>query len=102
MGIPVWPPNGTHGSRDNISRNGLESLIGALVLTVALCFGMFSYSNSDIQKVAGYAIRAKLSSAGSLTERADVQSTGVKVGSVLGLNIDPATFLSDVRMAIDG
>ena len=62
---------------------------------------MFSYSNSDIQKVAGSAIREKLSSAGSLTERADVKLTGIKVGSVLGLNIDPATFLAEVTMATD-
>ena len=44
---------------------------------------------------------AKFSSVRSLTEGADVKLSGIKVGSVLRLDIDPTTFRTEVRMATD-
>ena len=99
MGIPVWPLSSTDRTRDNMSRNALKTLISTLVLAVTLCSVIFSYPNCDVQRVAGYTITATFSSVGSLTEGADVKLSGIKVGRGLGLNIDPTTFLAEVRMA---
>ena len=101
MGIPVWPLSSTDRTRDNMSRNALKTLISTLLLTATLCSVIPAYPNSDVERVGGYTIMAKFSSVRSLTEGADVKLSGIKVGSVLGLNIDPATFLAEVRMATD-
>ncbi len=51
-----------------MSHNVLETLIGALVLIVALCFVIFVYSKSDFQTVSEYTITANFSSVGSLSK----------------------------------
>ena len=38
---------------------------------------------------------------GSLTTGSDVRVSGIKVGTVTGLALDPKTFLANVRMSID-
>lgn len=82
-------------------RNALETLIGVLVLSVALWFVVFAYSKSDLQTVTGYTVTAKPSSVGGLSEEADVKVSGIKVGIVLQLEIYPETYLAEVAMVID-
>jgi len=84
-----------------MSRNALKTLISTLVLAVTLCSVIFAYPNCNVQRVAGYTITATFSSVGSLREGSDVKLSGIKVGRGLRLNVDPTTFLAEVRMAID-
>ena len=51
--------------------------------------------------MTGYTVTAKPSSVGGLSEEADVKVSGIKVGSVLQLEIDPETYLAEVAMVID-
>jgi len=52
--------------KDNMPHNVLETLIGALVLIVALWFDIFMYSKSDFQTVSRYTITTNFSNVGIL------------------------------------
>ena len=84
-----------------MNRNIAETLIGALVLVVAIGFIGFAYSKSDIQTVEGYVVVAKFTGVGSLTEGADVRISGIKVGSVLKQTIDIESYMAEVTMSIE-
>jgi phospholipid/cholesterol/gamma-HCH transport system substrate-binding protein len=84
-----------------MNRNVLETVMGALVLAVALIFLAFAYSSAGVRSVSGYELTAKFDTIGSLKTGSDVRVNGVKVGSVTGAELDPKTFQVDVRMTID-
>lgn len=83
-----------------MSRNLIETIMGAVVLVVAAIFLIFAYGQADLGKVKGYTLTAEFSGAGGLTGGSDVRINGVKVGSVLDQKIDPNTYLAVVRMSI--
>jgi phospholipid/cholesterol/gamma-HCH transport system substrate-binding protein len=84
-----------------MNRNVLETVMGALVLAVAVIFLGFAYSSAGIRSVNGYELSAKFDTIGSLKTGTDVRVNGVKVGSVTAAALDPKTFQVDVRMTID-
>ena len=79
----------------------LETLIGAVVLVVAVGFLMFVYSSTQVGTVAGYEIVAKFDRVDGLGVGSDVRVGGIKVGTVLEQFIEPETFLAVVRMSVD-
>jgi len=85
-----------------ISRNLVESIIGAIVLAVAVGVLGYSYSVGVGSSVGqGYPIVAKFTSAAGVNGGADVRIGGVKVGRVSGMTLDPVTYLAEVQMTID-
>jgi len=84
-----------------MNRNIAETLIGAMVLVVAIGFISFAYSKSDIQTVEGYVVVAKFTGVGALTEGADVRISGIKMGSVLKQTIDIESYMAEVTMSIE-
>lgn len=82
-------------------KNVIETVLGAVVLLVAGFFLAFAYSSADLRKVDGYRLTAQFSSIGGLQNGADVRISGVKVGSVVGLTLDAASFLAVVHLSID-
>lgn len=85
-----------------ISRNLVESVIGAAVLVVAIWFLAYSYSvGVGTSGSQGYPVVAKFTSAAGVNGGADVRIGGVKVGRVSGMTLDPATYLAEVQMTID-
>lgn len=84
-----------------MSRNIAETLIGALVLVVALVFVVFTLRQNTVQTVSGYAVHGEFTGVGGLTTGADVRLSGIKVGSVLEQTIDPETYMARVTMSID-
>ncbi len=83
-----------------MKRNLIETVMGAVVLIVAAFFLVFAYSQADLGTVKGYGVKAAFQSVGGLSNGADVQINGIKVGTVLDQTIDPASFNADVRMSI--
>ncbi len=83
-----------------MKRNIVETLIGAVVLVVAGGFFLFAYSRADVGAAAGYPVHAEFSAVGGLTEGADVRISGIKVGTVSRLALNPETFLARVTMTI--
>ncbi len=79
----------------------LETLMGAVVLAVAIIFVAFAYSRAGVSTVSGYEVIAKFSAVDGLNVGDDVRISGIKVGSVTGEELDPTFFRAVVRMTID-
>lgn len=84
-----------------MKRSVVETVLGAVVLFVAGFFLVFSYNTANLKKVSGYEITADFSGIGGLAVGDDVQISGVKVGSVVGVSLDPDTYLARVQMNIE-
>lgn len=84
-----------------MKRNIVETLIGAIVLVVAIGFFSYAYSRADVGTVTGYTVNADFTGVGSLTTGADVRISGIKVGSVVRQELDPVTFMAKVTLSID-
>ncbi|MCB9930952.1 MAG: outer membrane lipid asymmetry maintenance protein MlaD [Alphaproteobacteria bacterium] len=85
-----------------ISRNWVESIVGAAVLVVAVWFLAYSYRAGAGKNVGdGYAVVAKFTNAAGIDSGADVRISGIPVGKVASLALDPGTYLAEVRLLID-
>ena len=84
-----------------ISRNLSETVIGAIVLGIAIIFAVFLWRFSDVGFGTGqYTVDAKFRSAEGIKVGTDVRLAGVKIGSVSNLSLDPQTFQAIARLSI--
>jgi phospholipid/cholesterol/gamma-HCH transport system substrate-binding protein len=83
-----------------MNRNIIETIMGAVVLLVAILFLTFAYSSSSTGRVEGYQITAKFGRVDGLVSGSDVRVSGIKVGSVVDQRLDPTTFQAVVRLSI--
>ncbi|RIK93145.1 MAG: outer membrane lipid asymmetry maintenance protein MlaD [Proteobacteria bacterium] len=81
--------------------NLVETLMGAVVLAAAGFFLAFAYTNADIRAINGYELRARFERIDGLPLGADVRLSGIKVGSVVGQELDKNTYQAIVRLSID-
>lgn len=81
--------------------NIVEAITGAVVLAIAGGFFYFAYSSSGTQIVNGYGLYANFDRIDGLVQGNDVKLSGVKIGDVKRISIDPKTFLAKVDMNID-
>jgi phospholipid/cholesterol/gamma-HCH transport system substrate-binding protein len=84
-----------------MTRNVIETVMGAVVLVIAALFLFFAYSTSQVRAVSGYQVYAKFDRIEGVREGSDVRISGIKVGSITGENLDTSTYLAVVRMSID-
>jgi phospholipid/cholesterol/gamma-HCH transport system substrate-binding protein len=83
-----------------MTRNILETLLGAVVLIVAIGFLAFAYSSSQINQQDGYQLVARFDRVDGLEPGSDVRVSGIKVGSVLHQTLDPQTYRAEVRFTV--
>tara|TARA_B100000686_G_scaffold101863_2_gene109088 strand:- start:735 stop:1190 length:456 start_codon:yes stop_codon:yes gene_type:complete len=81
--------------------NVVEALLGAVVLVVAAGFLVFAYSSTDVAAIEGYQVHAKFDRVDGLRIGSDVRLGGIKVGTVVGQELEADTYLAVVRMTID-
>jgi len=84
-----------------MKRNVIETVLGAVVLLVAIVFLGFSYSSANVGDVDGYPITADFSGIGGLSIGDSVQISGVKVGSIAKIELKPDDYMARVTMEID-
>ena len=84
-----------------MKRNVIETVLGAVVLGVAILFLAFSYSSAGVGSADGYEVRARFSGIGALGVGDKVVISGVKVGQVSRIELDNETYLADVFLDID-
>jgi len=86
-----------------------ETVVGVCVLIIAACFFNFVYTKSSWRSIDGYVLKAKFDKADGLTEGTDVKISGVRVGKIDNIEVDPKTFFAvvtfhiskDIRLPID-
>lgn len=81
--------------------NLFEALIGAVVLAVAAFFLVFAFSTTDVGAVNGYEVTATFDRVDGVNAGADVRMSGIKIGTVTKLELDPQTFLARATLNID-
>ncbi|MGK9165162.1 outer membrane lipid asymmetry maintenance protein MlaD [Inquilinus limosus] len=82
-------------------RNVIETVMGAVVLAVALVFLGFAYTSANLRTVPGYRLKAQFDQADGIAPGTDVRIGGVKVGTVTDVTLNPETYLADVELSID-
>lgn len=83
-----------------MKRSAIETLLGAFVLAVAGFFLVFSYQTAHVGSGNGYMISADFSGIGGLSTGDDVVISGVKIGTVTSVDLQPDTFLARVNMEV--
>lgn len=84
-----------------MSRNVIETVMGAVVLLVAGVFLLFAYSSSHVNRASGYTVTARFNSVDGVAAGTDVRLSGIRVGSVVGQRLDPDTYLAELQLSLD-
>ena len=80
--------------------NMIETLIGAIVLAAAALFLVFAYSAADLRGGDGYDLMASFNKIGGVKVGSDVRVSGINVGTVTNLALDPVTFKAELTITI--
>lgn len=80
--------------------NIVEAIMGAIVLAVAAIFLTIAYRASSTVSNGGLVLQAKFDRVDGLVIGNDVKISGVKVGKVFDIEIDPSTFLAVVSFTV--
>ena len=83
-----------------MGRNLIETVMGAVVLAVAVVFVAIAYSSAGVQSVSGYTVTAAFNRVDGLNVGSDVRLGGIKIGTVAALELDPASFRAQATLAV--
>ena len=78
----------------------VETLIGAIVVAVAVGFLYFGYTSTNQGELTGYEVIAKFGQVDGLSIGTDVRISGIKVGTVSSLGLDPQNYLAVAHLTI--
>lgn len=84
-----------------MSRNTIETILGAVVLLAAALFVLLAYEAADLTASDGYRIEAEFGSTSGLQIGDDVRLSGIKIGQVVDQRLDNLTYTARVAMRID-
>ncbi|MBX6324152.1 MAG: outer membrane lipid asymmetry maintenance protein MlaD, partial [Rhodospirillaceae bacterium] len=83
-----------------MSRNVIETVMGAVVLLVAAVFLIFVYSSTNVRASSGYPLTARFNRVDGVSTGTEIRLSGIKVGTVTGIDLDPKTYLAVLHMSI--
>lgn len=75
-----------------MGRSMFETIMGALVLIVAMGFMFFAYQGSNLRPVEGYPLKAKFTTVAGVGLGTDVRIGGIKVGVISDMTLDTNTY----------
>lgn len=78
----------------------VETIMGIVVLLVAVLFLVFAYRVSDLQVVKGYTVSAEFMKVGGLSIGSDVRINGIKVGTVTSQRLNSEDYTVNVDFSI--
>ena len=84
-----------------MQRSMLETVMGAVVLLSAVAFLSLAYEAADLRGSDGYEIEAEFGATGGLLVGDDVRISGIKVGQIVRQELDPATYVARIVIALD-
>lgn len=83
-----------------MGNNTVETIMGAVVVAVAAAFLYFAYTNTSSGSLGGYELTAKMPRVDGLATGTDVRLSGIKIGAVNQLTLDPKTYLVTLHLNI--
>ncbi|MBS9716975.1 outer membrane lipid asymmetry maintenance protein MlaD [Pseudohalocynthiibacter aestuariivivens] len=84
-----------------MSENTTEVLVGGAVLAVAIGFLVFAGQATGFSTESGdYSLKASFRSVEGVSIGTDVRMAGVKVGTVIGLNLNTQNFRADSEISV--
>ena len=83
-----------------MQKNVIETIMGAVVLLVAVFFLSFAYRNSSVRVDDGYVVSGRFSNAAGITLGSDVRVGGIKVGVVTDMKLDPQSYEAIIFMQV--
>ncbi|MBQ8870741.1 MAG: MCE family protein [Alphaproteobacteria bacterium] len=83
-----------------MNKKPVETIMGVVVLVVAVFFLFFAYRVSDLQVVKGYELSAKFLKVGGISIGSDVRINGIKVGTVIEQKLNPDDYMVDLTLSI--
>ncbi len=89
-------PNKEH----KMKRSVAETILGAVVVVAAGLFLTYSIEIADVGASDGYNITADFSNVGGLKSGDPVQISGVKVGSIIEIELLPEIYLARVHLNV--
>ncbi len=81
--------------------NWVEMIVGAVVLVTAAFFLTILLRGNGGSSSAGYPLMASFQSAEGVSIGGDVRMSGVNIGNVLDIDLNPETFQADVTVRIN-
>ncbi len=78
----------------------VETVMGAVVLAVAVGFVVIAYTVGDLKSIEGYSLISKFDRVDGLVVGSDVRMSGIKVGTVVKQELDPETYLAVVTINV--
>lgn len=85
-----------------MKQDWIEITVGFLVLIITLVFFVFAYNSSNsIKPQGGYNVSANFDNVEGIVQGSDVMMSGIKIGYVDELKLDPKTFLAFVKLRIE-
>jgi len=83
-----------------MNKKPVETIMGIVVLLVAVLFLLFAYRVSDLQVVKGYELSARFFKVGGLNVGSDVRINGIKIGTVTSQKLSSEDYMVDVILSI--
>lgn len=83
-----------------MNHNTVETVLGGVVLAVAGVFLSIALGSASFKQTSGYTVNANFAKADGITPGMDVRMSGVKIGSVSNMALDPKTYLAHIGMTI--
>lgn len=83
-----------------MANSAAETIVGAVVLAVAGGFFVYAAQQADVNVGGAYELSAKFRKAEGVNVGADVRISGVKVGTITGMRLDPESYQAEITMAI--
>lgn len=84
-----------------MANSAAEAVIGAVVIAAAAGFALYAARTSGHELGSdSYALSARFRDANGIAVGTDVRIAGIKVGSVTGLDLDPASFQAKATFSV--
>jgi phospholipid/cholesterol/gamma-HCH transport system substrate-binding protein len=84
-----------------MKHNVIETVMGFFVLAIAGFFLAFAYTSSQVDTTDGYKLTAKFARIDGLQVGSDIRLSGVAIGKVSNIKIDPETYQAVLTMDIE-
>ena len=85
-----------------MKQNSFETIVGFIVIGVAIIFGTYAYQVSGSGHHSdGYIINATFQNSEGIVKGSDVMIAGITIGKVEDLILNPDSFLADTKLRVN-